>query len=209
MSQVIQPQSKAVFSLVFDSEIVQTFQRSISYRINNSYRHHIIVLAEAKLQSLVLSKNHVILNQLLDVQPEVCYRSNLTVKNPYNTITEFTWMPIYGEQGTAFSIRPATGIIEPFKDIDCEIVWHGSYLAPLTGTFSLLVTGGESNTLTCEAKLGTPQLQFISRRALFGKIPLNIVSSKTFYITNNGTHNAFFQVNLCKINNNEFLNRNL
>ncbi len=161
MSQVIQPHSKGIFSITFESEVVQTFQRSISYRINYPYRHHIIVLAESKLQSLKLSKNHVVLNQLLDVQPEVCYRTNITVTNPYNTITEFTWMPIYGEQGTAFSIRPATGIIEPFKDIDCEIVWHGSYLAPLTGTFSLLVTGGESNTLTCEAKVNINELNIL------------------------------------------------
>lgn len=153
MSQIIQPQSKGVFSIIFESEYVQTFQRSISYRINYSYLHHIIVLAECKLQSLKLSKPHAVLNQLLDVQPDICYRTNITVINPYNSTTEFTWMPIYGEQGTAFSIRPASGIIEPFKDIDCEIVWHGSYLAPLTGTFSLLVTGGESATLTCEAKV--------------------------------------------------------
>ena len=43
-------------------------------------------------------------------------------------------------------------------------------------------------------KLGTPQLQFISRRAQFGKIPVNMPSVKTFYITNTGSHNAFFQV---------------
>ena len=95
---------------------------------------------------------------------------------------EFTWIPIYGEQGTAFSIRPAAGkkneifkyilniniflflkkgIIEPFKDLECELVWHGSYLAPLKGTFSLQVTGGESNTLSCEAKVINPRFNFL------------------------------------------------
>ena len=62
-------------------------------------------------------------------------------------------MPIYGEQGTAFSIRPATGIVEPFKELDCEVVWHGSFLAPLNGSFSLLVQGGDPLKLTCEAKV--------------------------------------------------------
>jgi hypothetical protein len=116
------------------------------------------------------------------------------VANPFNATAEFTWVPIYGEQGTAFSIRPASGLIEPFKDLDCEIVWHGSFLAPLKGTFSLQVTGGEAATLTCEAKLGSTQLQFINRRANFGKIPVNMTSTKTFYLTNTGTHNAFFQI---------------
>ena len=62
-------------------------------------------------------------------------------------------MLIYGEQGTAFSIRPATGIVEPFKELDCEVVWHGSFLAPLNGSFSLLVQGGDPLKLTCEAKV--------------------------------------------------------
>ncbi len=128
--------------------------RSISYRINNFYHHHVIVLAETKLPTLELSTNHIVLNQLNGVTPDNCYRANLTLRNPYDASTEFNWMPIYGEQGTTFSIRPASGIIEPFKDLECELVWHASYLAPLRGTFSLLVKGGESVKLTCEAKVG-------------------------------------------------------
>ncbi len=161
LGQLIPAQSKGVFNIIFESEYVQSFQRSISYRINYSYRHHIIVLAESKLPCLHLSKDasqgslqeHVVLHQIHSAQPDLCYRSNITLKNPYNANAEFTWMPIYGEQGTAFSIRPASGTVEAFKDIDCEIVWHGSFLAPLTGTFSLLVTGGENSKLTCEAKV--------------------------------------------------------
>ncbi|CAF0834043.1 unnamed protein product [Brachionus calyciflorus] len=192
--QIIQPNSKGLFPIIFESSTVQTFQRSISYRINFSYRHHVIILAEVKLPSLKLNTNNLVLTQLSGVQPDLCYRSNITIINPYNTTTEFTWIPIYGEQGTAFSIRPATGVIEPFKDLECEVVWHGSFLAPLKGTFSLQVRGGESTTLNCEAKLGSTQLQFISRRSNFGKIPVNLTTTKTFYLTNTGTHNAFFQI---------------
>jgi hypothetical protein len=111
-------------------------------------------LAETKLPTLELNTNHIVLNQLNGVIPENCYRSNLTLRNPYDAPTEFSWMPIYGEQGTTFSIRPASGIVEAFKELECEIVWHASYLAPLRGTFSLLVKGGDSVKLTCEAKVG-------------------------------------------------------
>lgn len=86
------------------------FFRSISYRINYSYRHHIIVLADNRLPSLKLNKNHIVLHQLQGVQPDLCYRGNVTICNPYNSTIEFTWIPIYGEKGTAFSIRPATGL---------------------------------------------------------------------------------------------------
>ena len=85
------------------------YLRSISYRINYSYRHHVIIQAESKLIALKLNTNYLILNQIQDVQPELCYRSNITVINPFNAVAEFTWIPIYGEKGTAFSIRPATG----------------------------------------------------------------------------------------------------
>ena len=128
LGQIIPAQSKGSFPIVFESECVQTFQRSISYRVNYSYRHHIIILAESKLPSLKLSTSHVVLHQLGGVQPDLCYRTNISIINPFNSTAEFTWVPIYGEQGTAFSIRPASGIIEPFKDLECEIVWHGSFL---------------------------------------------------------------------------------
>ena len=95
---------------------------------------------------------------------------------------------------TKHNKSPHSNYSRSFKDIDCEIVWHGSYLAPLTGTFSLMVTGGESSKLTCEAKLGQPQLQFISRRANFGRIAINMTETKTFYLSNTGAHNAFFHV---------------
>jgi hypothetical protein len=49
--------------------------------------------------------------------------------------------------------------------------------------------------LTYLFKLGNPQIQFISRRANFGRIAVNMTETKTFYLSNNGTHNAFFQVN--------------
>jgi hypothetical protein len=43
--------------------------------------------------------------------------------------------------------------VDAFKELECELVWHGSFLAPMTGTFSLQVNGGEATTLTCEAKV--------------------------------------------------------
>ena len=99
LGQIIQPQSKGTFPIVFESESVQSFQRSISYRVNYSYKHHIIILAESKLPSLHLSTEHVVLHQLSGVQPDLCYRTNVSIINPFNSTAEFTWVPIYGEQG--------------------------------------------------------------------------------------------------------------
>ena len=173
-AQIIPAQTKASFHVKFSSSHVQSFQRSISYRINHSYQHHLIVLAENKLPSLTLTSPHVVLQQLAGVQPDLCYRRNIGLVNKFNTMLQFEWMPIYGEMGTAFSIRPASGQVEPNKELECELVWHGSYLAPLRGTFALHVIGGETSTLTCEAKLGSSQIKFVTRRANIGCIPINM-----------------------------------
>merc|ERR1712087_946889 len=49
--------------------------------------------------------------------------------------------PIVGDLGTAFSIRPATGTVEAFSSLDCEVVFHPSFSAPEDGEFSLQVVG--------------------------------------------------------------------
>ena len=40
---------------------------------------------------------------------EAGYRGVVTLSNRLNYPAEFTWNPIIGDRGTAFSIRPATG----------------------------------------------------------------------------------------------------
>ena len=78
-------------------------------------------------------------------------RGVITVNNPLNHPAEFTWSPILGERGTAFSIRPATGTVDAGKDLDCEVVFHPSYLAPDDGQFMMQVHGGNTLKLNCRA----------------------------------------------------------
>lgn len=40
---------------------------------------------------------------------EAGMRSVISLNNPLNYPAEFTWYPVVGEKGTAFSIRPASG----------------------------------------------------------------------------------------------------
>lgn len=41
---------------------------------------------------------------------EAGMRSIITLTNPLNYPADFTWYPMVGERGTAFSIRPASGM---------------------------------------------------------------------------------------------------
>ena len=78
-------------------------------------------------------------------------RGVVTLKNPLNHTADFTWSPILSERGTAFSIRPATGSVEAGTELDCEVVFHPSYLAPENGEFLLQVHGGNSLRLKSTA----------------------------------------------------------
>lgn len=48
----------------------------------------------------------------------------MTVHNRRNFPAEFTWSPVLSDRGTAFSIRPATGIVDAYKDLKCEVKYH-------------------------------------------------------------------------------------
>ena len=46
-----------------------------------------------------------------------------------------------------------TGTVEAFQELDCEVVFHPSYMAPEDGEFALQVHGGNSMSLKCNAKV--------------------------------------------------------
>ena len=45
------------------------------------------------------------------------------------------------------------GVVEPHKDLDCEVVWHPSFLAPEDGSFSLTIHSGNTLQLRCRAEV--------------------------------------------------------
>lgn len=47
----------------------------------------------------------------------VGFRGVITLHNPLNHAAEFTWTPILGDRGTAFSIRPAEGMLHYYSDL--------------------------------------------------------------------------------------------
>jgi len=53
----------------------------------------------------------------------------LFLRNHLNLATEFSWNPILGERGTAFSIRPATGSSSSFRCTRFELFYNRNYFA--------------------------------------------------------------------------------
>ena len=94
--------------------------------------------------------------------------------------------------------------MEAHQDLDCEVVFHPSYLAPDTGEFSLKVHGGDNHSIFCRAKFGNTNVQFIERRVMFGVVPLNLTSTKSALLFNGSANHAYFQVRFSGLNKKNF-----
>ncbi|XP_033635373.1 cilia- and flagella-associated protein 47-like isoform X1 [Asterias rubens] len=194
LSQVVPPNCKAALPLIFESNTKGRFQRNVTYTVNKINKEHVIVYADVVTVALELSSERLELHPAPGLPAEAGLRDVISLRNERNYPAEFTWQPILGERGTAFSIRPASGTVDPLKDLECEVVFHPSYHAPEDGEFALQVHGGETLTLKCFADLGPTQVMFMERRVLFGQVPLHLTTSRSAVLHNASQNHAYFQV---------------
>lgn len=50
-------------------------------------------------------------------------------------------------------IYPSLGVVDPYSELDCEVVWHPSFSSPSEGDFDLCVHNGNLQRLHCVAKV--------------------------------------------------------
>lgn len=53
---------------------------------------------------------------------------------------------------------PPPGTVEPYSELDCEVVWHPSFSSPDEGDFDLCVHEGNRQRLHCVAQVSTSYL---------------------------------------------------
>ncbi|TMS11746.1 Cilia- and flagella-associated protein 47, partial [Larimichthys crocea] len=153
LSHVLPPHSHNTLPLMFQSNKLGSFHRPISYTVNQQHPGQIVVQAHVVPLALELSTILLVLRPTPALLAQSGYRSSVTLRNQRNHAAEFTWRPVVTENGILFSIRPATGTVEPFSELDCEVVWHPSSSAPSEGDFDLCVHEGNSQRLHCVAKV--------------------------------------------------------
>ncbi|XP_015233239.1 PREDICTED: cilia- and flagella-associated protein 47 [Cyprinodon variegatus] len=195
LSQVLPPFSHSSLPLTFESSQLGPFHRSLNYTVNQQHPGQILVQAQVVSLSLVMSTNLLVLPSTPLMFPGSEYRSTVTLHNPCNCAADFTWQPVIPESGLLlFSVRPATGTVEPHMELDCEVVWHPSFDSPSEGDFDLCVPGGKTQRLHCVAKIGTTTVQLVEQRILFRSVPLNTTSIRTAVLHNSGWNHAYYQV---------------
>ncbi|KAJ8400757.1 hypothetical protein AAFF_G00391110 [Aldrovandia affinis] len=194
LSHVLAPLSRTELRLVFESDILGPFSRSVSYTLNGRHSGRVLVQARVVSVALELSADELVLSPVHSLLSQSGYRRSVTLFNRRNHPAQFTWTPIVTESGIAFSIRPATGTVEAHQELDCEVVWHPSYYSPHQGSFELAVHEGNTAELKCVAEVESPCIQLAEKHLLFGTVPLNVTSVRTAVLRNTGHNHAYFQV---------------
>ncbi|XP_064926546.1 cilia- and flagella-associated protein 47 isoform X1 [Columba livia] len=194
LSQVVPPLTKTHIPVVFETNTLGMFKKSFTYTINNQHIGHVLVVAKAVSVELALSARELILNPTPGYLAGTEFRTTVTLYNPRNHPAGFTWKPINTHRGIAFSIQPAKGFVEAYRDLDCEVVWHPGFNSPRAGEFDLCVRKGNKIRLKCLAKLGTTKVQFLEQRIPFNHSPMGLSTCKKAVLQNIGHNHAYFQV---------------
>ncbi|XP_034145586.1 cilia- and flagella-associated protein 47 [Esox lucius] len=194
LSHVLPPLSRASLPLVFESTNPGRFHKFVSYTVNRHHRGRVLVQSHVVPVALQLSQSQVVLTPSPSYLAESGYRGTVTLVNSRNHPADFTWRPVVTETGISFSIRPATGMVEAYRELDCEVVWHPSFFSPLEGLFDLVVHQGNTEHLQCLAVLGSTSVHLAEKHLVFRSVPLNLPSVRTTTLQNTGLNHAYFQV---------------
>ncbi|XP_068446525.1 cilia- and flagella-associated protein 47-like isoform X2 [Clinocottus analis] len=194
LSHVLPPHSVNTLPLTFQSSKLGHFYRPVSFSVNQQHPGQILVQAQVISVALELSTDLLVLRPTHTWLAQSGYRSSVTLRNQRNRTAEFTWRPLVTESGILFSIRPATGSVEPYRELDCEVVWHPSFSSPSEGDFDLCVHEGNTQRLHCVAKVGSTSVQLADTKVTFGSVPLNMPSVRTAVLHNTGKNHAYYQV---------------
>ncbi|XP_055360929.1 cilia- and flagella-associated protein 47-like isoform X3 [Betta splendens] len=194
LSHVLPPCSRNTLPLTFQSNKSGHFYRPVSYSINKQHPGQILVQAQVVSLALELSTTHLVLSPTPILLARSEYRTSVTLRNQLNHAAEFTWRPVVTERGIMFSIRPASGTVEPYRELDCEVVWHPSFSSPAEGDFDLCVHEGNTERLHCIAKIGYTSIELTEKLIKFESVPLNRTSIRTAILHNSGQKHAYYQV---------------
>uniref|UniRef100_A0A8C9P009 Uncharacterized protein n=1 Tax=Spermophilus dauricus TaxID=99837 RepID=A0A8C9P009_SPEDA len=150
LSYVIPPTSNTYISMIFESPTTGKFWKSFTFTVNSVPGGHILVMANIMPVTLELSLKELVLRPQSFLM-KTCFRGTVRLYNRQNRSAQFGWQPVNTIKGMAFSIRPATGTVEAYSSLECEVMWQPSFNSPEKGDFILNVSEGNTLTLKCVA----------------------------------------------------------
>ncbi|XP_058441727.1 cilia- and flagella-associated protein 47 isoform X2 [Marmota monax] len=192
-SYVIPPISNTYISMIFESPTTGKFWKSFTFTVNSIPGGHILVMANIMPVTLELSLKELVLRPQSFLM-KTCFRGTVRLYNRQNRSAQFGWQPVNTIKGMAFSIRPATGTVEAYSSLECEVMWQPSFNSPEKGDFILNVSEGNTLTLKCVAHIGHTKVAFLEPRILFGNSPQGLTTWRKAILHNVGKNHAYFKV---------------
>ncbi|XP_037680643.1 cilia- and flagella-associated protein 47 isoform X1 [Choloepus didactylus] len=192
-SYVIPPTTSTYISMVFESPTIGKFWKSFTFTVNNVPGGHILVMAVVLPVRLELSCDEIVLRPQ-GFLVETYFRGTVKLYNRHNYCARFRWEPVNKERGMAFNIRPATGVVEAYSSLECEVTWQPSFSSPEKGEFVLQVNEGNTSTLKCAAQVGPTKVVFLEPRILFSNSPQGLTTWRKAILHNVGQNHAYFKV---------------
>uniref|UniRef100_A0A7N4PXI9 Cilia and flagella associated protein 47 n=1 Tax=Sarcophilus harrisii TaxID=9305 RepID=A0A7N4PXI9_SARHA len=178
LSFVIPPSSNTNILIAFEKTTLGTFCKSFSFTINNIPSGNILVKAVVMPVALELSTKELVVKPTQGFLIKTAYRGTIRLYNRRNCEAKFKWLPLIQNNGIAFSIRPAKGIVKGYSALDCEVTWQPSYSSPDRGQFDLQVYNGNTVRLDCTVKICDQELlPFIKVTPSHGIIPVGGLTS--------------------------------
>ncbi|XP_068919939.1 cilia- and flagella-associated protein 47 [Petaurus breviceps papuanus] len=194
LSYVVPPTSNTCIPIAFEKTTLGTFWKSFSFTINNIPSGNILVKAVVMPVALELSTKELVIRPTRGFLVKTGYRGTVRLYNHRNCAARFKWKPLILDNGIAFSIRPAKGIVEGYSALDCEVSWQPSYNSPERGQFNLQVYNGNTVQLDCAVKIGPAKVVLLAHHVLFENCPQGLTTSKKTVLQNVGLHHAYFKI---------------
>ncbi|KAF8567946.1 hypothetical protein P879_04447 [Paragonimus westermani] len=190
------------------------FYRNLNFSINGHHKSNLVICATivpVRLEIDPPTLELTMTDATFGLVSQSGLRGVVLLRNPLHARTHFVW-ELTERTSTAFTVRPAKGVVEPFSNLACEVIHYPSLSACKQGTFRLRLPsnivcakmakfqGKERENfaphqlLQCYVTLPPCKLAFNMRRITLGPIAHALPAKRQIRLTNYGESPAFYKI---------------
>lgn len=189
LSQMVPPGETADFDLVFTSDVVQSFNRSVPFTINGKHAYSFICQAEIVPISLDVTKEEVFF-AFGNENKGFSVLETLEIKNPSNVGIDYWWTCPSG----MFTITPVKGRLDEYQSAKIEILYAPKHAQKrVDSEICLNVKNGPSRKIACHASNPEATCQFKQRQLDFDIMSVGVPVTKSVVLRNTGKSRTVFK----------------
>eukprot|EP00736_Rhodelphis_marinus_P012698 Rmarinus@m.1878 len=191
LSQTIPPGTTAGFDITFFTKTpVKNFSKSLTFTVNGVHQYKFLVTGEAVPAQLKLDRQKILF-RFADDSLDSSVTEKLVLSNPGNHPAKFKWET---PENTLFACHPNRGIVDPGRDMVCEIVFLPSSPVNREETLVLCVEDGADVPLTCLGQVKEAKCALNVKSIDFGIVAVGSSKTRSVVLRNVGGCDAVFSL---------------